>query len=346
MNGQIELDPLWGTFSVEEVQSNPPMELYVLEHRLEVCSIPKQSIKDFTHSLIKIAFLSNSRPEFFSFTETTEDYTIIATREEFKGIPQLVKLQKSNHPWRALTVSAGEMGATELAGVSKIAKSVICPLADKGISVLVMSTYQSDYILVQEPFLQDAIRCLAADFKIYDEYEENIASPDVHKACCLQSSDDSNARPVVTSHISPPETYYITGLDSALLPSVVQVLLELMFYSSNVKSGNFFHYSMIEGDISLVLDSKAFAKFPNNTLYTSSVSEKWRMINIGDSPFEFDICGVVAQIAAPLADERISTYYISTYKYGHTLVYERDLDHVLKILHERKSADAVSELSR
>ena len=40
-----------------------------------------------------------------------------------------------------------------------------------------------------------------------------------------------NARPVVTSHISPPETYYITGLDSALLPSVVQVLLELMFYS-------------------------------------------------------------------------------------------------------------------
>ena len=61
MNGQIELDPLWGTFSVEEVQSNPPMELYVLEHRLEVCSIPKQSIKDFTHSLIKIAFLSNSR---------------------------------------------------------------------------------------------------------------------------------------------------------------------------------------------------------------------------------------------------------------------------------------------
>ena len=45
-------------------------------------------------------------------------------------------------------MSVGEMGATELAGVSRIARNVICPLADKGISVLVLSTYQSDYILV------------------------------------------------------------------------------------------------------------------------------------------------------------------------------------------------------
>ena len=78
----------------------------------------------------------------------------------FAGIPQLVKLQKSNHPWRALTVSAGEMGATELAGVSKIAKSVICPLADKGISVLVMSTYQSDYILVSYSWINIALSLL------------------------------------------------------------------------------------------------------------------------------------------------------------------------------------------
>ena len=46
-------------------------------------------------------------------------------------------------------MSVGAMGTNnELGGVSKIAKSVIGPLADHAISVLCMSTYQSDFILV------------------------------------------------------------------------------------------------------------------------------------------------------------------------------------------------------
>ena len=73
---------------------------------------------------------------------------LISFPSSLADLPRNEKLKKSNDPWRALTVSVGEMGATELAGVSKIAKSVICPLADEGISVLVLSTYQSDYILV------------------------------------------------------------------------------------------------------------------------------------------------------------------------------------------------------
>ena len=50
--------------------------------------------------------------------------------------------------WRVLTVSAGAFGNNNLTGISKIVKSVISPLADNNISVLIISTYQSDYILV------------------------------------------------------------------------------------------------------------------------------------------------------------------------------------------------------
>lgn len=64
MNGDNEirgsLAP-WGSFSVENLEMKSPMELYVLEHQLEVCSIPKHAIKEFTHSLIQIAFLPDSR---------------------------------------------------------------------------------------------------------------------------------------------------------------------------------------------------------------------------------------------------------------------------------------------
>ena len=52
---------IWQFQSVQDVSLKSPMELYVLEHVLEVCSIPKHAIKEFTHSLIKIAFLPDSR---------------------------------------------------------------------------------------------------------------------------------------------------------------------------------------------------------------------------------------------------------------------------------------------
>ena len=31
---------------------------------------------------------------------------------------------------------------------------------------------------MQEPFLKDAVTCLAAHFKVYDEYEERIGNPE------------------------------------------------------------------------------------------------------------------------------------------------------------------------
>lgn len=52
--------------------------------------------------------------------------------------------------WLALNVVSGGGSATssQPIGVTKIAKSVIAPLADHNISVFMLSTYQTDFILV------------------------------------------------------------------------------------------------------------------------------------------------------------------------------------------------------
>ena len=70
MNESIQngmFDSIWQSQSVQDVSLKSPMELYVLEHILEVCSIPKHAIKEFTHSLIKIAFLPDSRYTYLTF---------------------------------------------------------------------------------------------------------------------------------------------------------------------------------------------------------------------------------------------------------------------------------------
>ena len=52
--------------------------------------------------------------------------------------------------WLALNVvsGGGSFSSTQPIGVTKIAKSVIAPLADQNISVFMLSTYQTDFILV------------------------------------------------------------------------------------------------------------------------------------------------------------------------------------------------------
>ena len=52
--------------------------------------------------------------------------------------------------WLALNVVSGGGGfsGSQPIGVTKIAKSVIAPLADQNISVFMLSTYQTDFILV------------------------------------------------------------------------------------------------------------------------------------------------------------------------------------------------------
>lgn len=51
--------------------------------------------------------------------------------------------------WLVLNV-ASPSGAAQAAGVTKIARSVIAPLAEHHVSVLMLSTYQTDFILVGE----------------------------------------------------------------------------------------------------------------------------------------------------------------------------------------------------
>lgn len=66
----------------------------------------------------------------------------------FTELPKSESIDMPDLVWRVLTVSAGAYGSHQLTGISKIVKTVITPLADCQVSVLVISTYQSDYVLV------------------------------------------------------------------------------------------------------------------------------------------------------------------------------------------------------
>ncbi|XP_077417667.1 cytosolic arginine sensor for mTORC1 subunit 1 [Vanacampus margaritifer] len=332
------------------------MELHILDHRLRVTSITKSGLAQFTHALIKLIFLRRrTRCKFFSMTETPENFTVVLDEEGFKELEASSQLQAEDSVWLPLNVlSDGNASASlgsQPAGVTKVAESVIAPLARQHVSVFMLSTYQTDFILVREKDLPVVVSTLEEEFNIFREVGGESLLVRGHDVANGLHKNGKEAVPACTLHpvLIPQNRFCVMSLDPDTLPSIATTLIDVLFYSSSAKEDetssssadleriNFFSFSLIDGYVSLVMDTLAQRQFPADLLFTSSSGELWRMVRIGGQPLGFDECGIVAQISQPLADCDISAYYISTFSFDHALVPEEDISRVSDLLHKQRT---------
>ncbi|XP_047553815.1 cytosolic arginine sensor for mTORC1 subunit 1 isoform X3 [Lutra lutra] len=312
------------------------MELHILEHRVRVLSLARPGLWLYTHPLIKLLFLprrSRCAPG-FGGTE----------------LPPSEFLQVAEATWLVLNVSSRSGAAVQAAGVTKIARSVIAPLAEHHVSVLMLSTYQTDFILVREQDLSVVIHTLSQEFDIYREVGGEpvpVARDDSSNG--FPRSQHAGPSPTVHPIQSPQNRFCVLTLDPETLPAIATTLIDVLFYSYSApkeaasggtepSSITFFAFSLIEGYISIVMDAETQKKFPSDLLLTSSSGELWRMVRIGGQPLGFDECGIVAQIAGPLAAADISAYYISTFNFDHALVPEDGISSVIEVLQRRQDS--------
>ncbi|XP_034494763.1 cytosolic arginine sensor for mTORC1 subunit 1 isoform X6 [Ailuropoda melanoleuca] len=310
------------------------MELHILEHRVRVLSLARPGLWLYTHPLIKLLFLprrSRCAPG-FGGTE----------------LPPSEFLQVAEATWLVLNVSSNSGAAVQAAGVTKIARSVIAPLAEHHVSVLMLSTYQTDFILVREQDLSVVIHTLSQEFDIYREVGgEPVPVPRDDSSNGFPRSQHAGPSPTVHPIQSPQNRFCVLTLDPETLPAIATTLIDVLFYSYSApkeaasggpgpSSITFFAFSLIEGYISIVMDAETQKKFPSDLLLTSSSGELWRMVRIGGQPLGFDECGIVAQIAGPLAAADISAYYISTFNFDHALVPEDGIGSVIEVLQRRQ----------
>ncbi|KAK3539188.1 hypothetical protein QTP86_028805 [Hemibagrus guttatus] len=192
-----------------------------------------------------------------------------------------------------------------------------------------LSTYQTDFILVREKDLSVVIHTLAEEFNIFQEVDGEslpVHSQDVNNG--LQGNGREVSGSTLHPVLIPKNQFCVMSLDPDTLPGIATTLIDVLFYSNSPKEDatvtadlecKFFSFSLIDGYVSLVMDAEAQRKFPADLLFTSSSGELWRMVRIGGQPLGFDECGIVAQISQPLADCDISAYYISTFSFDHAL---------------------------
>ena len=132
----------------------PNIELHLLNYRLRILSIRKNFIPRLMHPLVKLAFTDLTKCTFFSFDETNDDYSLVVDQAGFEELRPYIENQTdvsiSQSNWIPVYICGDDLPGSM--SISKIAKFLILPLADWKISIMAISMYQCDYILVIEIF--------------------------------------------------------------------------------------------------------------------------------------------------------------------------------------------------
>jgi len=180
--------------------------LAVLPFKLSIIHVPdKTSLPLLAHTLLKIfLFPPKGGSRFFSMTETETEVSFIMDQDTLELFPPCRTFDSSAEPgssrsqrssftpsqdpqnmisqlsgleavdtfWRAVQIyddSAGMSSTNVLTALSK-------PLAAAGISIFNLSTYESDYVLMPEDCIYDALEIIQKEFEILtDGLEELVA---------------------------------------------------------------------------------------------------------------------------------------------------------------------------
>jgi uncharacterized protein len=119
--------------------------LTLLSEKLAVCRLaPGKNIPTWA-----------TKGKFFSVTRTSEELSIVCNEDL---VPPEIKAEKN---WRVFKLE----GPFDFS-LTGILSSVLAPLAEVGISIFALSTYDTDYILIKADKLEQAVSILNKSFSV------------------------------------------------------------------------------------------------------------------------------------------------------------------------------------
>eukprot|EP00160_Parvularia_atlantis_P000407 Unigene10335_Nuclearia_a/m.31567 Unigene10335_Nuclearia_a/g.31567 ORF Unigene10335_Nuclearia_a/g.31567 Unigene10335_Nuclearia_a/m.31567 type:complete len:335 (+) Unigene10335_Nuclearia_a:107-1111(+) len=333
------------------------MDLNVLPYWLRLASLPRARLAPYTHHLLKFLLFPTEPGRFISFTETADEISLIledAYLAEMARETTPEWLDVEPMTWRALQLVVGTAGQT----ASGIVSSLATPLAAHGISIFQLSTYDSDYALIEEPKLEAALAALKAELDVNivlldraddaerSDHDADAAASDGAGPRSIRNAPESAVPSASGSLLSTspqqrkhrPFTVtrhqiYLASIDRDNLEQLSGVLTRLIFYTSKQR---FFSFTRNDELISIIVDTEAYALFPETSI--NVYPEERVVVRVADGPLGFEECGIVADFAQALADEKISIFYVSTFLTDYVLICTTDMPRAAQALTRRFSA--------
>ncbi|KAG0196695.1 GATS protein-like 3 [Mortierella sp. GBA30] len=126
-----------------------------IPHRLHITSMEHGLVGQLAIRLLESIFFDNRNDRFFSFTQTDTTLSIIMDDATMSLFPDHT-LNTQAGDWRLISIGDGPLGFDGCGTVSEFSR----PLIENGIGLFYLSTFKSDYIMVNDQDFEQAVACL------------------------------------------------------------------------------------------------------------------------------------------------------------------------------------------
>ncbi|KAG0056554.1 GATS protein-like 3, partial [Linnemannia elongata] len=135
-------------------------------HRLHITSMEHGLMDQLAIRLLEV-------DRFFSFTQTDTTLSIIMDDATMSLFPDHT-LNTQEGDWRLIAIGDGPLGFDECGIVSEFSR----PLSESGIGLFYLSTFSSDYIMVNDQDFEQAVACLEETSRSVLAKNEELESPE------------------------------------------------------------------------------------------------------------------------------------------------------------------------
>ncbi|KAL7993550.1 putative CASTOR, ACT domain-containing protein [Plasmopara halstedii] len=249
--------------------------------------------------------------------------------------------------WRAIQIHLGPMVA-EFPGVVRFLSKL---LADDHISILNMSTYDTDVIFVQEHHLKTAISCLQLKLSrglhgLKEAKEAENARAPPNYSCDAGESGEVTGGLVSAVRLGDgqyltvyAESLVLVRLKKDTLRASAYGLTRLVLLSSGSASNDnsnreglsemsFWCLCETAEEVSVIMDERCLSSFEEDSLIISP--DRWRAIKLSGRAYGFDETGVVAVMSGCSTDAQVLN--VSCFGSNITFVLDCMLDEAIETL--------------
>ncbi|KAG0326958.1 GATS protein-like 3 [Podila horticola] len=124
-------------------------------HKLRITSMEPSLMDQLAVRLLESIFFDTRTDRFFSYTQTDNTRSIIMDEETLSRFPDN-SLNTQAGSWRLIAIGDGPLGFDECGIVSEFSR----PLSEHEIQLFYLSTFHSDYIMVNDQDFEDAVKYL------------------------------------------------------------------------------------------------------------------------------------------------------------------------------------------
>ncbi|CAO0793448.1 unnamed protein product [Mucor circinelloides] len=322
----------------------------ILPSKVKLLHFPRSHLPHVTHAIVKSCFFEDTSDShyFFSFTENAYEISIVASKEIIDNdfIPSLIMAQchdmrSSSDSYRVLQVD--DEGGQDSSG--KRISDLSGPLAQGKFSIFYMSTYQTDFVLIKERRLGQAVQLLQQhefefDLDSIDQYLGG--SPPPVSTADNRLSIESDASLLLEEDFERSvlsDELQCVGLNPHYRSDWAMTVLKILSYPELISADGsqedtrFFSYTASSDGISLIANQNILDLFEQDAIFQDEESQTYRVIQVNLAGSNLDRCGIVWSISHPLAAEaHINLLYLSTFKSANVLVSSDDLGKAEAIL--------------